>query len=245
MTTIGHARQLARFREREERILAVARRILVHQGFDALSMDTVAEAVHWSKGTIYQHFKSKEDVLLALMLESMERKSEFFQRAALFRGRARERMQAIGMANALFEKLYPEHPASFALIHANASRARISAESCRDFLTRDATCHTVATGIVRDAIAAGDLALPPDFKPEDVTFALWSSTLGARYLLSAKLPIVPYEVPDPDRVQNRNARLVMDGLGWKPLSSEWDYESTQRRILAEVFPDESRLAAPR
>lgn len=245
MVTVGQARQIARFKEREQRIVAVARRILVDQGFDALSMDAVAEAVHWSKGTVYQHFKSKEDVLLALMLESIERKSEFFQRAALFRGRPRERMQAIGIASAFFERLHPEHPASFALIHANASRARISGESCQKFQSRDGTCHTVATGIVRDAIVAGDLALPPDTRPEDVTFALWSATFGARFLLSASLPIVPYEVPDPERVQSRNARLLMDGLGWKPLSSEWDYEATERRIVAEAFPEESRLAAAR
>jgi hypothetical protein len=28
----------------------------------------------------------------------------------------------------------------------------------------------------------------------------------------------------------------MDGFGWRPLSSEWDYRSTMRRIHEELFP---------
>jgi AcrR family transcriptional regulator len=243
MSLAGQSRQMARFKEREARILAVARRILVGQGFDALSMDAVADAVNWSKGTVYQHFKSKEDLLLALMLESVERKSELFQKAALFRGRPRERMQAIRVAIGLFERLHPEHSASFALIQANASRSRVSAESCQRFQSRERTCHGIATGIVRDAIAAGDLTLPPGVEPHDVVFALWSMTFGARFLASAHVPIVAYEPADPEVVLRWNVRLLLDGMGWKPLSSEWDYDETQRRVLEEVFPEESRIAA--
>jgi AcrR family transcriptional regulator len=239
MSTVGQARQLTRFREREKRILDVARRILVDRGFDALSMDAVADAVHWSKGTVYQHFKSKEDILLALMLESVERKAELFQKAALFRGRSRERAYAVGVANGLFERLYPEHLASFLLIQANASRARVSADSREKFETRDAGCHVIVTGIVRDAIASGDLAPPADIAPEDVTFAIWSMAFGTRFLLASGAPIVSHEAADPDRVVNRNLRLLLDGLGWRPLSSEWDYSATERRVLAEVFAEEN------
>ncbi len=243
MSTVGQTRQLARYREREQRILEVARKILVGQGFEALSMDAVADEIHWSKGTVYQHFKSKEDILLALLLESIERKAALFQKAALFRGRSRERMYAVGVANRLFERLYPEHPTSFALIQANAPRERISADGCQKFQARDAGCHVIVTGIVRDAVAAGDVTLPADTRPEDLTFAIWSMAFGTRFLLTTNAPIVSHEASaDPDRVINRNMRLLMDGLGWKPLSSEWDFAATERRILAEAFPEEAKLA---
>ena len=35
----------------------------------------------------------------------------------------------------------------------------------------------------------------------------------------------------------RNQHILLDGYGWKPFSTEWDYEATQKRILDEVFAD--------
>lgn len=242
MCAASHPRQLARFREREQRILAVARHILVEKGFDALTMDAVAEAVHWSKGTIYQHFKSKEDMILGLMLESIDRKVVLYKKAALFRGRPRERLVAVGVATRLFERLHPEHPASFVLIQANAPRSRISAESCQKFEMRNAGCHVILTGVVRDAIVAGDLKLPPGTDPDDVTFAVWSMSFGTGFLLGGGGPISCHETEDPDRAMRRNLHLVLDGLGWKPLSSEWDYEATEKRVMEEAFSEEMKVA---
>jgi hypothetical protein len=36
--------------------------------------------------------------------------------------------------------------------------------------------------------------------------------------------------------------MLLDGFGWKPLSSEHDYEETYRRVQQEVFSDEVRTA---
>ena len=35
-----------------------------------------------------------------------------------------------------------------------------------------------------------------------------------------------------------NAQALFDGLGWRPLRSEWDYASAHERIVREVFADE-------
>ena len=32
----------------------------------------------------------------------------------------------------------------------------------------------------------------------------------------------------------------LDGFGWRPLSTEWDYPATLERVRKEVFPDEFR-----
>src|SRR5580704_16382536 len=94
---------------REGRILEVARSMIVHDGYHGLSMDRIAEALEYSKGTIYQHFSCKEEVLMAVVNEALERRLGLFRRAALFRGRSRERLVAIGVAAELFFQLYPDH----------------------------------------------------------------------------------------------------------------------------------------
>ena len=47
---------------REELILTHARRLLLSNGFQGLSLDELARSIEYSKGTIYLHFESKEDI---------------------------------------------------------------------------------------------------------------------------------------------------------------------------------------
>ncbi|MCU0710905.1 MAG: TetR/AcrR family transcriptional regulator [Pirellula sp.] len=60
-------------RELERRaaeILAVAKPILINEGFQALSMDRVAAQMEYAKGTIYNHFPNKEEIVLALLVST-------------------------------------------------------------------------------------------------------------------------------------------------------------------------------
>ncbi|MEW6774672.1 MAG: TetR/AcrR family transcriptional regulator [Bdellovibrionota bacterium] len=57
-------------RPSKERILSTAARLFARKGYAATSVDEVAAAAKTSKSSIYWHFKSKEDILLALLTQS-------------------------------------------------------------------------------------------------------------------------------------------------------------------------------
>src|SRR5277367_6090373 len=73
--------------QRELMLLDVARKMLVEDGYAGLKLDRLAEATEYSKGTVYQHFSTKEDLVTALALQTMERRTLLFARAAAFKGR--------------------------------------------------------------------------------------------------------------------------------------------------------------
>lgn len=50
-----------------DQILAAARRLYVEQGYDKTSLREVADEVGVTKAALYYHFRSKEDLLLALL----------------------------------------------------------------------------------------------------------------------------------------------------------------------------------
>ena len=60
------SRKQREIQEREALILEVAREMLLERGYLGVTMDRIAQAIEYSKGTVYQHFSSKEDVLVAL-----------------------------------------------------------------------------------------------------------------------------------------------------------------------------------
>lgn len=53
--------------ERAQLILDITEKILIEKGYHATSMDEVAARAGVAKGTLYQHFSSKEELALALI----------------------------------------------------------------------------------------------------------------------------------------------------------------------------------
>jgi len=57
---------------RTARILDAAADLFAHYGYDKTTMDDIARAAHVSKGAIYLHFRSKDDLFDALMLRETD-----------------------------------------------------------------------------------------------------------------------------------------------------------------------------
>ena len=243
------SRKQREIRERDELIRDVARRMLLERGYLGLTMDRIAKEIEYSKGTVYQHFRSKEDLVVALATETAHKRAELFERASLFRGRPRERLWAVGIAYELFVRLYPAHFHSERLIHAASIREK--AAERRDEILEDCEerCGQVVAGILRDAIAAGDLELPSgeDGTPQSavmgLSFNLWALSFGSFFLISTGAPLIRKGVADPLAALRRGYERILDGYGMRPLTNEWDYDATLERVRNEVFPEESRRLA--
>ncbi len=68
---IADARQEPRLEPRQE-ILRTAARLFQQRGYDATSMNDVAAALKLSKGGLYHHFESKDEILFHIMSHAMQ-----------------------------------------------------------------------------------------------------------------------------------------------------------------------------
>jgi AcrR family transcriptional regulator len=59
-------RQQLRTRETEARLLNAAEKIFIRDGFEGAQLDEIAVTAGRSKGSVYTHFKNKEDLFVAL-----------------------------------------------------------------------------------------------------------------------------------------------------------------------------------
>lgn len=62
--------------QREQAILDVVNRLLAAQGFDAMTVDAVAEQAGMAKASLYKHFPCKEDLAAAAMVRVLTRVRE-------------------------------------------------------------------------------------------------------------------------------------------------------------------------
>lgn len=240
MNTIS--RKQREIQEREELILDVARSMLLERGYLGVTMDRIAQQIEYSKGTVYQHFSSKEDLLVALAGATTQVRADLFARAAAFRGATRERMWALGVADDLFVRLYPTHWQAEHIIRAASIQSKATRERLMTLESTEMLCFTAVTGIIRDAIANGDLSVDDESTPEDISFGLWSMSFGAHFIAASNPNLGTKGMGETDRSIRRNYNALLDGYGWTPLSSEIDYTAAQSRILEEVFPEEARRA---
>jgi AcrR family transcriptional regulator len=224
--------------QREKLILDVALEMLVRDGYLGMTMDRIAAGCEYSKGTIYNHFPNKEEVVAALAVQTMNLRSDLFARASTFSGNSRERMAAVGVSLEMFIRLYPRQFKALSIIQAAAVRQKTSDERQRALQACDNRCMSIVTGIVRDAVAQGDLNLPDNTTPEYLTFGLWTMNYGAYTVMGTDVPLADLGIDDPFRVTHQNSQLFLDGYGWRPLSTTWDYEATMSRISKEIFSDE-------
>lgn len=236
-------RKQREIRDREIRILDVARRMLVDGGYLGLSMDAIAAELEYSKGTIYNHFPNKEEIIIALAVQTMEKRTEMFQRAASLPGLARERLAGIGAASELFVRLYPDHFGVEQLIRSASIWEKTSEKRRQLMHGSESRCMGIVAGIVRDAMAHGHLELPPELTPEDLVFGLWSQTFGAYSIIATSDRLEEHGVRDPYRAVIRNINMTLDGYHWTPLSTDHDYLELMDRILNEVFSDEYQQIA--
>ena len=62
--------------EREALILKIAEEVLLEKGYYETSMDEIASRVGVAKGTVYLHFPSKEDLVVAIFAQDLQQFSE-------------------------------------------------------------------------------------------------------------------------------------------------------------------------
>jgi len=224
---------------RETEFLRVARLLFLANGMDGLTMDKLAAGTEYSKGTIYQHFASKEDVLAALCLESGRFRLSLLERAALFKGRSRERALAVAKADYIVFRLHLDFWRTEQLINVLSLTAKISAVRKASLDALEERSAGIALGVIRDGIASGDLILPAGLTPEKLLLALLGLTRGLYLCSPDKAPFRDWANDQPS-THEQLFGYACDGFGWRPFCNEWDYATTVDRVLQEIFPAEAK-----
>lgn len=224
---------------REALILATATEMLAEEGFFGLSMDRLAEAVEYSKPTLYAHFESKEDLVLAAVNESLRRRVELFTRATRMSGRAREAMMAVGVADGLFVHNYRGLFRVEQLFRESSIWEKSSEKRRKEHEHIGQGCMGAMASIVLRAIEDGDLD-PKRYRPEVICDGLRNLSIGTHAWALAQ----PRDRKELAAIYSglfRNQHALLDGAQWHPLFTEWDYHASYRRAMSEVFPDEKPL----
>ncbi len=233
------SRKQREIEQREQQILALARPILVEEGYQALSMDRLAARMEYAKGTLYNHFPNKEEIVAALAIESLGIRRGMFERAATLSPKSRERMTAIGCACDLYAIACPQHFAVEQMLRNAVVWEKSSAKRQEIIRQCEMQSMGIVAGVVRDAVAAGDLTLPAGMTAEEMVYGFWALTYGSHVLIASSPSLPDIGVSDPVRSIRFHGWTLMNGYNWQPLPSFEDTERLMQSLADRILNDAS------
>lgn len=223
--------------EREELILDAALELIRRDGLLNLQMARIAELCEYAVGTLYLHFASKEDLLLALVTRVFRDYIALVRLAEAWSAPSRDRMFAIAVADMVFVRRYPDYyrVAQYSLCEVAWQAA--SAERREEFLEANDPLVEIVSGIVEDARRAGDLA-PGGQTAQEMAIGVWALCGGYNSLAHAEGILADFSVHDPYLLMCRHVQGLLDGFRWKPLSDPTDpteLSTLIERVRRDVF----------
>ncbi|HJZ86657.1 MAG TPA: helix-turn-helix domain-containing protein [Polyangia bacterium] len=209
-TTLSERRQLDR-QARRRKIQRVARRIFSERGFAGTTIEEIARRAGLSVGAIYLYFKSKEDLYVSLLQDSLDLLAVELERILVQPGDARaqlraawELLSALGPTFREFLRILPSVQAAPARAKARPEpsaalptlRERISVEVAAALTEAGDRSFALIGRIVEAGVAQGV------FRPQckrSATDLLWATFTGLVALHDARESL---ELPAPDFAQS-------------------------------------------
>ncbi|MBL4829935.1 MAG: TetR/AcrR family transcriptional regulator [Aliivibrio sp.] len=224
--------------DREKELLQIAKDLVTAEGFANLTMEKIAAASPYSKGTVYNHFTSKEDVISALCILGMKKQQAMFNKALTFNGTTREKAMAFHVAYRTFSRL---EPILFMCVLTAKTRwivEKTSPQRNEVLNSLEEDIIDMADKIFLSGVEAGDLILSPALSIDTIIFANWAVSFGSNALINNATNSRCINRIQETNSMLHNVNIVLDGLNWKPSSSEWDYKRSWTRAENELFPEE-------
>lgn len=200
--------------QRGELILDIAAGIIAREGYAALGMQRIADASRYSKGTIYQHYASKEDIVATLVVRCGVNLLGMVDQACRHEGGIRAQ---VALVSAAFFTNAARNVSIVALVPTVKSAAfmqKVSQQHARELTDIDDKIlqHIVAI------FAEHPAELPVE--PLQAAFGWWAMLWGIQDAMGKGWDLARLGVKNPVQFYFKSLEVYLDGLG-VPQDPDW------------------------
>lgn len=169
-----------RIREKERKrstMLDAAESILIEKGLDRLSMEDVAEKAEVSKGSLYQYFQNKNDLVLGICFRATHLLNESFKEVLESNRSGLMLVRELGERYLNYVKDHPQYYSSMKFLD-NLHSSGVGGES--DYLELCTQNRQEGFRLMVEAIQRGieDGSIKNDFPAEQLALLFWSTSHG-------------------------------------------------------------------
>lgn len=215
---------------REQLFLDKAAELIAQHGILPLQMAPLAKACDYATGTLYQHFSSKEDLLLALANRNSCHQIQLFQGIAALPISSREKMLALCVADHMNQQAHPSHAGLEQYIFTEVVWKNASAARRQAIIDNNKPLAEVVSGIVQQAIL--DHELPAHSSDAfNLSVAPWALCVGTNTLERTEGLLSAFGGSTDPLQRYRHLHMLLNGMQWQPLQSIDDRAGLTKQIV--------------
>jgi len=178
-------RQLEERKMRQDRILDGALNVFKSKGLEGATMDEIANASGFGKGTLYYYFKSKEEVFSAILVEGWHNIWESLEPVM-----AEDNTPRKTFVNVLIKiaENAQERPGLFEFLFNVPKAIKVDDQPWKDYQLR---LYSVIQGLLEDGVKQGEF---PKVNPQLMFKALGGLFMGLVFMGDREEPVTDKEV---------------------------------------------------
>ena len=178
-------RQLEERQMRKERILSGALQVFKNKGIDGATMDEIANESGFGKATLYYYFKSKEDVLTAILLDGWLKIWESLEPVI-----AEQHTPRKTFVNVLIKiaENAQNRPGLFEFLFNVPKVVKIENQPWKEYQDR---LYSVIKGLIEDGVKSGEF---PNINPNHMFRALGGLFMGLVFMGDREEPVTDSDV---------------------------------------------------
>jgi len=164
---------------REVAILAAAKKVFLAKGIVVATIDDIAAEAELGKGTLYRHYRSKEDILLAINEQALQELHAVFSRAAEGEGSGLEKILRV---NRGYYHFVVENPIYFGFI--TFFESPFTSTTAAVVYETTTAINTLVIGLVEEGKKDGSIRT--DLKSNLVASIVWAGSYGTMQFIVNK-----------------------------------------------------------
>jgi AcrR family transcriptional regulator len=214
--------------DRHQLLLNASRKLFIEQGYFNVTMDTIARATEYSKGTIYQHFACKECVIAELYIQFLALIEQIFSNIAVSdKHSARFQMGIVLEAFILIHERLPDDIQIKNLAVSQAFGTKVKPELIERIKRLEQSNTQLVIDLVQLALDNNELELREGAKVQDIAFGCWALGQGTYWLFNNNAIPDNLHLSSAAGLLRENANFYLDGVGWKKI----ELNSSHQQIL--------------
>jgi AcrR family transcriptional regulator len=191
---------------RRKLILTTATDLFLRNGFSRVTLDDIASAIEFSKGTIYNHFRSKEEIYASILLDHLNVLRTSLKEAAATGRDSSERLQNATKAYVRFYRERREYFRLLFFIDHVSDRERIPDALLKEIRLLKIACLWELQNIIKAGSRAGEIG--SGRSSAQVSMILWGMLNGIIQLAESR----QIKEEKLDRLIGVGFEIVLDGL---------------------------------
>lgn len=207
---------------REHLFLDKAAELIAAEGILQLQMAPLAKACDYATGTLYQHFCSKEDLLVALAGRNNCHQLKLFQGIVDLPISSREKMLALGIAEHLNRAHNPSHARLEQYVFTEAVWQNASLTRRQTILANGKPLAELVSSIVQQAIDANELPAH-NSSAFDLSIAPWALCIGGTVLEQTEGLLAAFGGKEDPLQRYRHMHMLLNGMQWQPMADFTDH----------------------